>query len=68
MDKVKKPSNSKEYKITEWYYLAQVVAQCRLGTDSSGEGVETSTLVGPLERANLTWGRKQIEFPKHCVL
>jgi hypothetical protein len=46
---------------------------------SSGYGWETATLLGPLERANLnhwtqqsrcppplTWGRKQIHFPKRC--
>jgi hypothetical protein len=28
---------------------------------------KTPTLLGPLERAHLTWGRKQIQFPKRCV-
>jgi hypothetical protein len=27
-------------------------------------GGETPTQLSPLERANLTWGREQIQFPK----
>jgi hypothetical protein len=36
----------------------------------SGEGMEIPTLLGLLERTNLshwTSGRKQIKFPKRCV-